>query len=119
MHQRLPRPLRLLCATLQVALIGAWSPVMLAGMALHPGDDPMPGMEHSGPSHQGAHPLECCALCPLACAAPVGLASAPLSLPLPAAVAHVPAPAARTTLPYVLHERRLPFPLGPPAPHNV
>src|SRR5690242_6922565 len=119
MRQHLPRPLRLLCATLQVVLIGAWSPVMLAGMALHPADDPMPGMEHSGPAHHQAHPLECCELCPLACAAPLGVVSAPVPLPLPAAVASGSAPAARASLPRVLLERRLPFPVGPPALHNV
>jgi hypothetical protein len=113
MRIRIPAPLRLLLATLQVVLIGAWSPVMMAAMAAHPADEPMPGMDHSA-AHHGAHPLECCALCPLTCAAPVGIASAPVPLPLLPAVARIASRAARTTPPRSPAERRLPFPVGPP-----
>ena len=114
MRARIPASLRTLLATLQVVMIGAWSPVMMARMATRPGADPMPGMHHGIGMHHDGHPLECCALCPLTCAAPVGIASAPVRLPFPAAVVRIVAAAARTTLPRTLQERLLPFPVGPP-----
>lgn len=114
MRTRFPAPLRTLLATLQVVMIGAWSPVMMAQMAKLQAADPMPGMSHPAEGHPGHHPLECCALCPLTCAAPVGIASAPVALPLPPAVTRIASPAARTTPPRSLAERRLPYPVGPP-----
>lgn len=119
MRTRLPTPLRTLLAAVQVVMIGAWSPVMMAQMAAHPTDDPMPGMHHEADQQQGGHPLECCALCPLTCAAPVGIASAPVPLPFPTAVARIAPRSARTALPRSLQERRLPFPVGPPTLRTV
>ena len=114
MRTRIPASLRTLLAALQVVMIGAWSPVMMAQMAARPGADPMPGMHHDLGMHHDGHPLECCALCPLTCAAPVGIASAPVPLPFPAAVVRIVAPSARASLPRTLQERLLPFPVGPP-----
>jgi hypothetical protein len=119
MRIRLPASLRALLATLQVVMIGAWSPVMMARMAAHQDADPMPGMHHPADAHHGGNPLECCALCPLTCAAPVGIASAPVPLPFPPAVARISARAERTTPPRSLQERRLPFPVGPPTLRSV
>ena len=119
MRTRFPAPLRSLLAAVQVVMIGAWSPVMMASMAAHSGADPMPGMHHDADQQQGGHPLECCALCPLTCAAPVGIASAPVPLPLPAAVARIAPRSGRTTLPRSTRERRLPFPVGPPTLRTV
>ena len=113
MPARFPASLRALLTTLQVVMIGAWSPVMLASMASRPADDPMPGMDHSA-AHQGGHPIECCALCPLTCAAPVGIASAPVPLPFPAPLARIVARTVRSAFPRSLQERLLPFPVGPP-----
>ena len=118
MTSRFPRPLRLLLATLQVVMIGAWSPVMMAEMA-HRGNDPMAGMEHATGTHHGAHPLECCALCPLTCAAPVGIAPAPVPLPFPTPVARIAARSLRATRPSTPQELRLPFPVGPPTLRTV
>lgn len=119
MRTRFPAPLRTVLATLQVVLIGAWSPVMMASMASHRADDPMPGMDHSAAAHHGDHPLECCALCPLTCAAPVGIASAPVPLPFPAPVARMIARAVRSSFPRSVQERLLPFPVGPPTLRTV
>ena len=120
MRARFPGSLRTLLAALQVAMIGAWSPVMMAQMAdVRPGADPMPGMHHDIGMHHDGHPLECCALCPLTCAAPVGIASAPVPLPFPPAVGRIAAPATRIVAPDSPGQRRLPFPLGPPTLRTV
>lgn len=119
MRIRIPTPLRTLLAALQVVMIGAWSPVMMASMASHRAADPMPGMHHDGDAHHGAHPLECCALCPLACAAPAGLASAPVPLPFPPSVARIVAVASGPVLHRSPAERRLPYPVGPPTLSTV
>jgi hypothetical protein len=116
---------RLLRASVAVSVIASfasWQPVMMANMpALHPhaghtthapGTHRTPGAPTAPRQHTA--PLQCCDLCPVACAATPGI---PAAAPRMAALEQIPvarpvldrAPQLPRARP---HER--PFPLGPP-----
>jgi hypothetical protein len=116
---------RLLQASVTAAVIASfasWQPVMTANMlALHPhaghathapGTPGTPGAP-AAPRHH-TPPLQCCDLCPVACAATPGI---PGAAPRAAALEHI-----HPARPVVDREPRLPrarshqhpFPLGPP-----
>jgi hypothetical protein len=119
---------RLLQASVAAAVIASfasWQPVMMANMTvLHPhaghathahGTPGTPGTPDApaAPQHHTA-PLQCCDLCPVACAATPGI---PGAAPRAAALEHLHA--ARPIVdrePRLPHARphQLPFPLGPP-----
>jgi hypothetical protein len=121
----LPRAHRLLQASVAVAVIASfasWQPVMMAtmagphphaGHATHaPGTHGTPGAP-AAPQHH-TPPLQCCDLCPVACAATSGI---PGAAPRATALEH--SHTARPVADREPHHPRarpheLPFPLGPP-----
>jgi hypothetical protein len=125
---RAPRLLQASVAAAAIAAFASWQPVMLANMAaLHPhaghathahGTPATPGAPGTpaappAPRHHPPAP-QCCDLCPVACAATLGI---PGAAPRAAALEHI-----QSVHPVVDREPRLPrarphqlpFPIGPP-----
>lgn len=114
MRTRLLRLSKATVAVLLLASFAAWHPVMMTAMA---------AMQHaahhargSGAPQPPSTPFHCCDLCPLACAAAVGVPGVtPLAVAFHAAVQHVdPLPDADRWV-QVAPPHRLPFSIGPPS----
>jgi hypothetical protein len=119
MPLRAPRLLQASVAAAVIAAFASWQPVMMANMAaLHPHAGhathaPATPAAPAAPRHHTPAP-QCCDLCPVACAATLGI---PGAAPRAAALEH-----SQSVHPVVDREPRLPrarphqlpFPLGPP-----
>jgi hypothetical protein len=109
---RLSHLFRKSTAVVLIASCAAWRPAMVACVTAMP-----QGMEHPA-HHQGAPPhhalpSDCCRVCPLPCAATLGLPSArPAALPGLIEYAHPTAD--RVEFIILAAPHRLPFSIGPP-----